>query len=125
MRTHFINKVDMFYRIEFIEALNEETFLVEMRKINTDLLEAGFSGWNSDLEYIELAKDNIIEYKYKPIKATEGSVSFNKNWDSKNVALRTYRKIIIQVSDKVTEVYINGGEHITDPDAWFKIPHME
>lgn len=114
----------MFYKIQFNKELSKEEFITEIENISKALTLEHFTIWNSDLEEIELDNDGVTNYGYIPIKETIGGIVFNKDWKSKDEALRTFKTVILKASNLAKQVYINGNDQITDPNAWFEIPKI-
>lgn len=113
----------------FEKPVEFNKFVELHKKLSFALANEKISYLDTDFETYELSEEALRLKKDLPkIKNfSEGLVYFSDigsfdNWlrKFKYIVVETFKSADVQV----TEVYVNGGEYVSDPNAWFPIPEL-
>lgn len=116
-------------KFTFYKPISFHTFTKLHEELRRTLLEEKISYLDYDYEHFELSSDVLDLKKTLPKEKvySEGLVYFSDigsfdNWlrKFKYIVVETFKSADVQV----TEVYVNGGEYVSDPNAWFPIPEL-
>lgn len=117
-------------KFTFEKPVKFDKFVELHKKLSAALANERISYLDTDFETHELSEEvSHLKKDLPEIKNfSEGLVYFSEigsfdNW------LRKFKHIVVETlknnNISVTEVYVNGGEYVTDPKAWFPIPELD